>query len=159
MMLDTFSTQVTSIVATITGNLPAVFAMVGTLWVIHLFNWFVGYKLSQYGIVPRTWRGLPGIFSSPFLHANFNHLFFNSIPLLILASLLLLYGWPIFIYVTVVVAVLGGFGTWLLARLTINLLGFLWYWRVCVFIISVVSYLTCFRAHRNLPGKDIYLVC
>jgi membrane associated rhomboid family serine protease len=115
-MLDTFSTQVTSIVATITGNLPAVFAMVGTLWVIHLFNWFVGYKLSQYGIVPRTWRGLPGIFSSPFLHANFNHLFFNSIPLLILASLLLLYGWPIFIYVTVVVAVLGGFGTWLLAR-------------------------------------------
>jgi membrane associated rhomboid family serine protease len=115
-MLDTFSTQVQTAVATISDNVPYVLAIVGLLWGIHLFNWFVGYRLNQFGIVPRRLRGLPGIIVSPFLHGDFNHLFFNSIPFVILASLLSLYGWPIFIYVTVVVAVLGGFATWLLAR-------------------------------------------
>ena len=115
-MLDTFSTQVETVVTTIRTNLPDVLIMVGVLYAIHFFNWFVGYRLNRFGIVPRQFSGLFGIIFSPFLHGSFNHLFFNSIPFVILASLLLLYGWPIFIYVTVVVALIGGFATWLLAR-------------------------------------------
>ena len=116
MMLENISSQVESAVVLIRANMPYVLGMAGVLWLIHFFNWFVGYRLNQFGIIPRYLRGLPGIFFSPFLHGDFNHLFFNSIPFIILASLVLLYGWIVFIYVTVVVAVLGGFATWLLAR-------------------------------------------
>jgi membrane associated rhomboid family serine protease len=115
-MLDTFSTQVETVVTTIRVNLPAVFTMVGVLYSIQFFNWFVGYRLNCLGIMPRRLTGLVGIVVSPLLHGNFNHLFFNAIPFVILSSLLLLYGWPIFIYVTVFVALVGGFATWLLAR-------------------------------------------
>jgi membrane associated rhomboid family serine protease len=116
MMLATFSTEVENVVATIRMNLPYILMMAGTLYVIHIFNWFVSYKLNRFGIVPRTLRGLPGIIFSPFLHGDFNHLFFNSIPFVILASMLSLYGWPVFMYVSVVIILLGGFATWLLAR-------------------------------------------
>jgi membrane associated rhomboid family serine protease len=116
MMLATFSTEVQTVIETIRTNLPYILMMAGVLYAMHIFNWFVGYRLNQYGIVPRRLRGLPGIIFSPLLHGDFNHLFFNSIPFVILACLLSLYGWPVFIYASVVIILLGGFATWLLAR-------------------------------------------
>ncbi len=115
-MLETIATQAEAVIAAIKANLPTVLTMVGVLYLIHIFNWFVGYRLNNLGIIPRHARGLLGIVCAPFLHGNFNHLFFNSIPFVILTCLVLLNGWVAFIYVTVVVAVLGGLATWLLAR-------------------------------------------
>lgn len=42
--------------------------------------------LTELGIYPLSLKGLPGIFLSPFIHANFEHLFDNSIPLFFLAT-------------------------------------------------------------------------
>ena len=47
-------------------------------------------NFSNYGIYPLSLRGLPGIIFSPFIHADFKHLFDNSLPLLLL-SLALFY--------------------------------------------------------------------
>lgn len=64
-----------------------------------LFLWFVfwleirfGFDFVQNGIFPRTFSGLQGIIFSPFIHSDIEHLYNNSIPLLLLmASLLFFY--------------------------------------------------------------------
>jgi len=94
----------------LTGELVAV------LWVIQFFNAAMGYRLNLLGIWPRKIYGLPGIIFSPFLHGSTGHLFFNSIPLLILINLLLISGLHFFIELTIFIAVISGFATWLFAR-------------------------------------------
>lgn len=91
------------------------------LWAVNIVNWMTGSRLNWLGIYPRHWIGLLGIFFSPFLHQNFTHLFFNSIPLFALGLAILAKGLPIFIEVTLVVVILGGFLVWLFGRSAIHI--------------------------------------
>lgn len=86
------------------------------LWALNILNWLTGSRLNILGIYPRHWFGLLGIIFSPFLHQNFNHLFFNSIPWFPLGLVILTKGLPIFIEATLVVMLLGGLGVWLFGR-------------------------------------------
>ncbi len=75
-----------------------------------------GLTLDGMGILPRTVVGLQGILFAPLLHANTAHLLANSLPLLVLLTLLY---WdrhyhPWTTMVTVWVA--AGLGTWLIGR-------------------------------------------
>lgn len=89
-----------------------------TLGIIVLIPWIVYFcslllpGLLLLGIHPRKVQGLPGIVFSPFLHANFNHIFFNTIPLIILSNFLLLNGLFYFLWVTVVLILSSGFLLW-----------------------------------------------
>lgn len=85
-------------------------------WLMHIVNLCLGMRLNALGIVPRTVRGLPGIVFSPFLHGNFEHLFFNSVAMFILIDLMLIYGLPIFIATTVIVILVCGILVWCFAR-------------------------------------------
>src|SRR3970040_2546899 len=88
-----------------------------------LFLWFVywleiryGFDFDTNGILPRTASGLQGIIFSPFIHSDINHLYNNSIPLLVLLAALR------FFYPRQSVAVIGygillsGFITWVIGR-------------------------------------------
>jgi len=86
------------------------------LWGIFFLNQALGQRLLFLGIVPRKIYGLPGILFAPFLHANFNHLFFNTIPLLVLSAFLLVHGLPYFIVVTLLITVISGLLIWLFAK-------------------------------------------
>ena len=97
-------------------NIEIILVIVGSLYVIHFVNVIVGHRLTYLGIYPRRPWGLIGIVFSPFIHGNFNHLFFNSIPLFVLASFVLLNGLPTFIFVSVTIILLSGIATWALAR-------------------------------------------
>lgn len=44
--------------------------------------------LENFGLVPRSWRGIFGIVAMPFLHGNFSHLLSNIVPLTVLLILL-----------------------------------------------------------------------
>lgn len=90
--------------------------LIAILWVIQLINALLGYRLNFLGIHPRHLRGLIGIPCSPFLHAGFNHLFFNSIPLLILLDFMLLRGNHAFICATTWIMLISGSVTWLFGR-------------------------------------------
>ena len=57
----------------------------GAVWIVFLADLLL--PLEQLGLVPRTLRGLPGIFASPFLHADLAHLVSNTVPLLVLLML------------------------------------------------------------------------
>ena len=86
------------------------------LWLLNILNWITGSKLKKFVILPRHFRGLWGIVFSPFLHQNFNHLFFNSIPLFVLGLVLLTKGMDTFIWATTTIALVGGLLVWLLGR-------------------------------------------
>ena len=90
-------------------------AFVGSMWCIRLLDTFRvdGSSIAGAGIVPRDPSYLTGLATAPFIHANWPHLIANTIPLLALGSIVLLGGVAEFVFVTIVCAVVGGFGTWL----------------------------------------------
>ena len=134
-------------------NLPIVLTLLAILWGIHFINWSIGYRLNLLGIYPRHPLGLIGIATSPFLHGHFNHIFFNSIPLAILASFVLLNGLPNFLTISLIIIVLTGFATWLFGRKNIHIgasgviMGYLGYCLVAAYsqpgVISVGIGLVC----------------
>ena len=62
----------------------------GAMWAVYLVDFIVPGSFIEYGLVPRTFRRLPGIALMPFLHANFTHLIGNTIPVAVLLSLTVL---------------------------------------------------------------------
>lgn len=108
--------QLSMSVTLLQKNLFFVSILIGLLFAIHIVNWMVGYRLNYFGIWPRKLLSLPGIFISPFLHGDFNHVFFNSIPLFIMVSFVLLNGMAVFICVSFIIIILGGLATWLIGR-------------------------------------------
>lgn len=90
--------------------------LVGSLavfWVAEIIDVVLPFwGLDQYGIRPRTERGLWGILASPFLHGGFDHLIGNSVPFLILGWLTMFRERWHFALVTVMAMLLGGLGVW-----------------------------------------------
>ncbi|OKI58208.1 rhomboid family intramembrane serine protease [Micromonospora sp. CB01531] len=64
------------------------------------------------GIIPHRIQGLDGVFFSPFLHADFNHLYSNSIPLILLGTFVLAAGTHRFLWSTLVIILVSGLGVW-----------------------------------------------
>lgn len=54
-------------------------------WLTFIFENAAGTPLTDYGIYPRTLKGLRGIVFSPFIHADLGHLAANSVPFFVLA--------------------------------------------------------------------------
>jgi membrane associated rhomboid family serine protease len=117
-MLKRMSTDATT---TKRGQLPAegialLAGIVGLMWVVEVINWIDGYGLDNDGIIPRNFGHLWGIFTSPFIHANFApHLLDNTIPLVFMGLIIALAGASRLALVTLIIIVVGGLGTWLIA--------------------------------------------
>jgi len=60
---------------------------VALLWMILLLG--QGLDLERFGVEPRVWSGLVGIFAAPLLHGGFKHLLDNSIPLVVVGTAML----------------------------------------------------------------------
>ena len=85
------------------------------MWVGEVVDLVGGLGLDRYGIAPRDPEGLIGIVIAPFLHAGLGHVAANTVPFLALGFLIALAGAMRVVLVTVIVALVGGLGTWLLA--------------------------------------------
>jgi membrane associated rhomboid family serine protease len=55
------------------------------MWLVKIIEVLFDLDFTGFGIFPLTVKGLPGIVLSPFIHADFNHLFNNSLPLFFLS--------------------------------------------------------------------------
>ncbi len=74
---------------TIRQELKGVLIFIGLIWAVFLVDSLVSaFDLSHYGIRPRAWPGLEGVVAAPFLHRDLWHLISNTVPLLLLLSLL-----------------------------------------------------------------------
>lgn len=63
--------------------IPGIFVFF--MWLVKIIEVLFEIDLSGFGIYPLSAKGLPGIIFSPFIHANFGHLFNNSLPLFFLS--------------------------------------------------------------------------
>jgi membrane associated rhomboid family serine protease len=59
------------------------------LWLVQSLNGGFDLRLERFGVHPRQWPGLPGILFAPLLHGGFVHLIANSLPLLVLGTVML----------------------------------------------------------------------
>jgi membrane associated rhomboid family serine protease len=92
-----------------------VIAMVAVMWVVQAVNAADSYHLDDAGIRPRHLAGLSGVLFAPFLHESFGHLFGNTIPFVILGGTIALTDGMWLAWVTVIVGLVAGLGTWLIA--------------------------------------------
>jgi membrane associated rhomboid family serine protease len=94
----------------------AVVVMAGFLaliWALQVFNWADGYRLdADFGILPQHLSRLPDIFTAPFLHANWQHIEGNSLPLFVLGVLAAYRSIARFLLVSVIVVVVSGLAVW-----------------------------------------------
>ncbi len=97
------------------NGLILVAAMVAVMWISERVDAVLPANLDRYGIVPRTDDGLAGIPAAPFLHVGFGHLVSNTVPFLALGATIALGGLRRIALVTVLVALVSGIGTWLVA--------------------------------------------
>lgn len=95
--------------------LKVVLGMVVLMWVLEVVDVVAGHRLDNYGIHPRDVGGLPEIISAPFLHVGFGHLISNTVPFAVMGAAIALGGLARVALVTLIVAVVSGLGTWLIA--------------------------------------------
>jgi membrane associated rhomboid family serine protease len=91
-------------------------AFVAVLWIIEALSFHFGYRPLQFGIIPRTISGIPGILLSPFIHGNADHLISNTIPLLVVLSGMIYFYREIVFRVVMLIWLFTGFWVWLAAR-------------------------------------------
>ena len=120
--IQQFGQSLSIMIATLKVYLPDVLLAFAIIWGVNFINWFIlRSRLNLLGIYPRHLFGLVGIIFSPILHGNFSHLLFNSLPAFALTCLILTSGLKVFLAVTFVVVLVGGFLTWLLGRKAIHI--------------------------------------
>lgn len=115
-MLDQLNTSLALIILQTKINAHTLAIILAIPWAVFFINNLIGKRLFFLGIIPRRLYGLPGILFAPLLHANFNHIFFNSIPLLVLSNFLLINGLPYYLDVTLIITLISGFLIWCFAK-------------------------------------------
>ena len=115
-MLTELTDSIQLIVQQTEFNAAILTKIVGTLWLIYFVNIILHQRLLYLGIIPRHLLGLSGIFFAPLLHANFNHLFYNTIPLIVLSNFILIQGVNYFLAVTAFITIVSGTLIWCFAK-------------------------------------------
>jgi membrane associated rhomboid family serine protease len=94
--------------------IPGVFVFL--MWLVKIIEVLFDLDLSNFGIYPLSLEGLPGVIVSPFIHANFRHLFNNSLPLFFLGTALFYFYSEIAVKVSLWSYLLTGILVWLAGR-------------------------------------------
>lgn len=114
-MIDELMSSFNVIIAQTQNNAQVLGLVLLVPWTFFFISHFINKNILLLGIIPRHIRGLPGILCAPLLHANFNHIFFNSIPLLVLSNFILIDGLHYYLLVTLFITVLSGIAIWCFA--------------------------------------------
>ena len=115
-MLDELNNSLALIIDQTKMNTPILALILMVPWVFFILSLLSGKRLLLLGIIPRRIYGLPGIFFAPVLHADFNHLFFNSIPLIVLSNFILIQGLNYYLLITLWITLISGVLIWCFAK-------------------------------------------
>lgn len=115
-MIDDLINSLNLIITQTQNNMTVLAVILIILWGMFLITSLDKNLLYVLGITPRHLRGLTGIIFAPLVHLNFNHIFFNSIPLVVLSNFILINGVYYYLVVTVLIALLSGICIWCFAK-------------------------------------------
>lgn len=91
-------------------------SLVVILWMVKLFEFEFQLDFSIWGVLPLTGKGLRGIIFSPLIHANFEHLTANTLPLFILTFSLFFFYRKSSYAIFILIYFLSGLFVWLGGR-------------------------------------------
>lgn len=123
--------------------------------------WFVkfieyGFEIDLYylGVYPRHIKGIPGIMTSPLVHADLNHLFDNSIPVFFLSLAIFYFYREVAYKVFFIIYLTTGTLVWFFAREAwhIGASGLIYGFASFLFVSGVI------RANRNLLAISLLVV-
>jgi len=86
------------------------------MWFVKIVEVSKGTKFTRWGIFPRDWDGIIGIFTAPFIHSDWEHLMSNSLPIFMLMGIVMVFYRKVAIAATVIITLFTGFTVWLFAR-------------------------------------------
>ena len=90
--------------------------LVVLIWLVFAIEIRYNFNFNFLGVYPRRIKGLAGVFLSPFIHSNIQHLYSNTFPLLILSSALFYFYNKIAFRILVIGIISSGLLTWAIGR-------------------------------------------
>lgn len=128
---------------------PFVFVMI--LWIIKASETFWGFDFRHLGVYPLSFTGLQGVFFSPLIHSDFEHLISNSFPLLILGTALFYFYQELGFRITLLSWLMSGIWVWVFAREAyhIGASGIIYAWAAFLFVSGVI------RRHPRLMALSL----
>src|SRR5258708_766396 len=102
-------------------NITFIFVLIGGILAVYLLEFVSPQEVLPHGLVPRTQRGLVGIATMPFLHANLAHLCGNLVSLVVLLTFMLVFHSQKLIVDVIMIAVVGGLLLWLFGRPAVHI--------------------------------------
>lgn len=95
--------------------LPPLYLVVA-MWLVFWVDARYSLQWHQWGVLPQQWSGLRGVLAAPLLHGSLKHLANNSLPILILGSVLHYFYPKIAFKVWLFVWIFSGLGIWFIGR-------------------------------------------
>ncbi len=95
-------------------KIPLIFLII--IWGVKVFEILTQTSLAQWGVLPRDFEGLRGVFFMPFIHGDVMHAAHNSIPLFVLSAMLVYFYRKTSWFILEVGTLLTGVLTWLIAN-------------------------------------------
>ncbi|MDF1546871.1 MAG: rhomboid family intramembrane serine protease [Bacteroidales bacterium] len=90
--------------------------IVAAMWMVFILNQLVGLDFNQFGIIPRQTEGIKGILFAPFLHGSLAHIISNTVPMLVLTTVLFWFYRKIAIRILILSTIAGGGLVWIFGR-------------------------------------------
>ena len=120
-------------VHSLSRDLKGIALFVGVIWLVFIADIFL--PLESFGLLPRSFRGLAGIITIPFLHANLQHIMANTVPLVVLLGLLA-ESRANSVAIVVFISVLAGIMLWLFGQTAIHI-------GASVLVFGLIGFLVC----------------
>lgn len=162
-MLNDITVLIDQVIHSLQVNSILLARIIAVGFAVTLVNMLLGWRLNFFGIRPRNIFGLVGIFIAPFLHDGFKHLIMNAIMFFIMANLLLLNGFAVFVDITILLIIASGLLTWLLGRSGVHVGAssvIMGYWSYLIVdgyhnpgLITIATGFICFYYFAGLTGN------
>jgi membrane associated rhomboid family serine protease len=112
------------------------------LWLIKLYEIEFNLDFSSWGVLPHSISGLRGIFFSPLIHANLEHLIANTIPLFVLTFTLFFFYRKSSYSIFILIYLFSGFFVWIGGRdaLHIGASGVIYGLAAFLFLSGIISF-------------------
>lgn len=86
------------------------------MWTVHFISLIFDLDLGNFGINPRTSSGIPGILTAPFIHANIKHLLSNTIPMIGMLTIMVMFYPRVAVKSFLMIYALTGLSVWCFGR-------------------------------------------
>lgn len=114
-------------------DLTGIAIFVAVIWLVFFVDRVLA--LENFGLIPRSFKGLLGVVTLPFLHANLQHIMANTVPLIVLLCLLA-GSRANSIDIVVLISVLAGVLLWLFGRDAVHI-------GASVLVFGLIGFLVC----------------